>query len=186
MSVTSAFAGVSTTPKNSMFTFGTFQTVDGQIFNDLDHNGIWTKINHWDGKPAATQIAGDMTLERILAHSDGRFVEEYTYYADSEWLVGSEVPPPPSDWDYFWGTTLDPVNSGWNDFWNQCADPDPANPGDCVGTVFAGIGFAIGIILVTTALTAYGVVIMTSAGPVTTTFVGPAGGMVIPQFCFTW
>ena len=48
-----------------------------------------------------------------------------------------------SDWDYFWGTTLNPVNTGWNDFWFQCEDPDKS-VGDCVGTVFGGIGFGLG------------------------------------------
>ena len=47
-----------------------------------------------------------------------------------------------SDWDYFWGTTLNPVNTGWNDFWFQCQD-ETKSTGDCVGTVFAGVGIGV-------------------------------------------
>ena len=45
---------------------------------------------------------------------------------------------------YILGSTLNPQNTGWDDFWNQCQDPNK-NAGDCVGTVFAGIGFAIAL-----------------------------------------
>ena len=84
------------------------------------------------------------------------------------------------EWDYFFGTTLDPKNSGWNDFWNACNEAEVGQRliGDCVGTVFAGIGMAIAlpIAVVTVAVGASvigGLLVTATPTVVTTTIIVP-------------
>ena len=68
-----------------------------------------------------------------------------------------------NDWNYFWNVTLNPQNTGWDDFWFQCQDPDKTT-GDCVGTVFAGLGIIAGAALAITGVIVVGTAITPVAG----------------------
>ena len=129
-------------PREVTFDFITFQTTDGRIFEDRNEDAVWTKIDHWSGERSMTQHSTKITTMDILTTWDGRVQSPGVSYNDSEHYTGSEIRAHITDWDYFWGTTLNPENTGWNEFWNQCNDPAKTT-GDCVGTVFAGIGIVV-------------------------------------------
>ena len=153
ITATSALAGVH--DDNWVHDYVTFETVQGNVLADKEGDGIWRYINSHTGAYDSSLMR--ISTEDILTDMSGRFVQSNQYYADATIYVGSEIDaynerlanphPGITDWDYFWGTTLNPELTGWNDFWNQCNDPSKTDA-DCAGTVFAGIGFAVGVAVV--------------------------------------
>ena len=193
---TSAFANPH--ENNWVHGFHTFETTDGVVYADRDTNGTWIKI---DGQTGEYLDDVEITDEELVATMDGRVVLANDYYADSTIYVGAEIEaaaieaaaaydawranisdwdffwgttlnPTNTGWDYFWGTTMNPTLNGWNDFWFQCQDPNKT-AGDCVGTVAAGIGFAVGVGIAAYFATVAASVAIASAFPMSISAIPP-------------